>query len=88
MYLDPTLLDKVLPGAERLISCACDDRYVEAGFVVEPVEKGVCFPLGGVWERVHGLGPVDGHEDDMRGGIGNEVGGRWGRLCVEAACHG
>ena len=84
---DPSLLNQVLSGAERLISCACDDRHSETGLIVEPVEEGVCFPLRGVGEGVHGFGAVNGHEDDMRGGIGDEVVGcRW-RLCVEVVCH-
>ena len=84
---DPSLLNQVLSGAERLVSCTCDNRYSETGFVVEPAEEGVCFPLCGVGEGVHGFGAVDGHEDDMRSGIGDEVVGcRW-RLCVKVVCH-
>ena len=84
---DPSLLNQVLSSAERLVSCACNDRHPEAGLIIEPVEEGVCFPLCSVGEGVHGFGAVDGHEDDMRGRIGDEVVGCWWGLCVEVVCH-
>ena len=59
MCFDPSLLNEVLPRAESLVSGAGDDRYTEAGLAVKPVEEAVCFPLGGVWEGVHGFRAID-----------------------------
>ena len=84
----PALLDEVLAGTERLVAGAGDDGDAEAGLFVEPVEEGVGFPVGSVGQGVHSFGAVDGDEEDVRGGIGEQVGGRRWWLGVQAVCHG
>ena len=84
----PTLLDEVLAGAERLVAGAGDNGDAEARLFVEPVEECVGLPVGGIGQRVHSFRAVDGHEEDVRGGIGEKIGGRRWRLGVQAVCHG
>lgn len=58
---DLALLDEVLAGAEGAGAGAGDDAGAEGGLFVEPVEKVVGFPVGGVREGVLRFGSVDGY---------------------------
>ena len=76
-----------MAGAERFIARAGNDGDAERGFGIKPGEEGVRFPLRGVGERVHGVWAVDGHEEDVRGWVGDDVGWCWGRFGLKHVCH-
>ena len=86
--LDLILLDEVLAGAKGFFAGAREDGDAEGGFGVEPGGEGIGFPMGGVGEGVHGGGAVDSYEEDVGGGVGEEV--SWGGrgLGGEGGGHG
>lgn len=88
LLLDLTLFDEVLPRTEGFVAGAGDDGDSEARLGVEPIENGICFPLGSVRKRVHGMRTVDGDKKDVGGGIGEDVVRcRWG-FCLKHIRHG
>ena len=73
------LLDEVLSRAEGFWSSACDYGDAEGGLRIEPLHQCVGFPVRGVGNGVHAFGAVYGYEEDVGGGVGEEVvGGCWG----------
>lgn len=80
------LLNEILSCAESL-ACTGNDCHAEGRLGVKPLEDRVGFPVSAVGDGVHGFGPVDGYEEDMLGGICEEVGGAAGWLAGELGGH-
>lgn len=66
-----TQFNEILSGAETLVAFTSDDRDVQRGLTVEPVEQRVELPVKREGYRVPLIRPVDGDEHD---GVGWERG--------------
>lgn len=77
------LFGEVLARAERFVAGTGDDGDEEGWLVVEPGEDGVGVPVGVGGDRVALFGAVDGNEEDVRFGEGeDEVVARWWCHCI------
>jgi hypothetical protein len=72
--LTPNLpqLDQVLSCAERLLTCASNDSDSEIGLPVKPIEYFAHLHVPREGDRVHGALAIDGYEEDIWGGVGEE----------------
>jgi len=84
---DLALLDEILASAECSVTGTSDDSDAERGLTVEPGHEAVGFPVRGVREGVHGFGAVDGNEEDVRSGVGEDVRGSMRWLGLEVRGH-
>lgn len=76
------LFGEVLACAEGFVAGAGDDGDEEGGLVVEPGEDGVGVPVGVGGDGVALFGAVDGDEEDVGFGEGeDEVVARWWYHC-------
>lgn len=73
------LFGQVLAGAEGLVACAGDDGNQETRLMVKPGEEAMGFPVRLGRERVALFGTVDGDQQDLRLGEGEEVEFGFGR---------
>lgn len=78
---------EILAGTECLFAGSGDDCYNERRFIVEPLDESVGFPVGVVREGVHAFSAVYGDEEDMGGGVGEDVGWCWRRFGGEFVGH-
>lgn len=67
------LFRQVLPRAEGFIPCAGYNGDQETRLMVEPGEEPVGFPVGFGGERVALFGSVDGYQEDLGFGEGQDV---------------
>jgi hypothetical protein len=74
---DSPQLNQILASAKRLFPGTCDDGDTETGFAIEPLEDFAHFGVSGVGKAVHGFFAVDGYEEDVGCGIGEEDMGGW-----------
>lgn len=85
--LELSLLNKVLTSAESCLSSTGNNRDAQARLFVEPGENGFGFPVGVGGDRVHCILAVNGHEKDVRGRVGKNIGiGFWG-IGLEIGSH-
>lgn len=85
--LELGLLNQILTSAESFLPSTSNDRDAQARLFVEPGENGFGFPVGVGGDRVHCILAVNGHEEDVRGRVGKNIGiGFWG-LGLETGRH-
>ena len=82
-----SLLDQILPGAKCFGASTCDDGHAERRLVVEPGDDGVGFPVCVGWDTVHGVGTVDGDQEDEGSWVGEDEGIRFWGLGAELRRH-
>lgn len=70
----------ILKGLEYIVT----GELTKTRLGIKPVQQTFCFPVRTAGQRVHGLRPVDGYEEDIGRWVCEEERGDSGRLGLES----